>query len=96
MHHLVLAMLLLAGCSSRPEPAQPQPPANGDWCAAAEARLESLDCRDPRGDPLWVNRNGERFAATCKTSYEQGGMFLNPQCIAEARGCTEANACPIE
>lgn len=45
---------------------------------------------------MWVNRNGERFAVTCRTSYEQGGVFLNPQCIAEARSCTEANACPAE
>lgn len=96
MRHLVLAMLLLVGCSSRPDPAQPEPPANGDWCASAEARLESLDCRDPRGEPMWVNRNGERFAVTCRTAYEGGGVFLNPQCIAEADSCAEANACPNE
>jgi hypothetical protein len=96
MRHLVLAMLLLVGCSSRPAPVPPQPPADGDWCAAAEARLESLDCRDPRGEPMWVNRSGERFAVTCRTTYEQGSVFLNPQCIAEARSCKEANACPAE
>lgn len=45
---------------------------------------------------MWVNRRGERFAETCRTTYEQGGVFLNPQCIVEAGSCQEANACPAE
>jgi hypothetical protein len=95
MRQLALAALLLLGCSSTPKPSPATPP-DGDWCAAAEARLEKLDCRDPRGDPMWVNRRGERFADTCRTAYEQGGVFLNPQCIAEAASCQEANACPAQ
>lgn len=66
----------------------------GDWCAAAEARLEELDCRDPRGDPMWVNRRGERFRDTCRVAQDQGGIFLNPECIARAQSCEEASACP--
>lgn len=65
-----------------------------DWCAAAEARLEELGCRDPRGDPMWVNRRGERFRDTCRVAQDQGGIFLDPQCIAHAQRCEEANACP--
>jgi hypothetical protein len=94
MRLLALAALLLLGCSSAPKRSTVTPPANGDWCAAAEERLEALECRDPRGDPMWVNRRGERFAETCHAAYEQGGVFLDPQCIAEARSCQEANACP--
>lgn len=96
MRQLALVALLVLGCSSTSRTPAVTPPPDGDWCAAAEARLEALDCRDPRGDPMWVNRRGERFAETCQTAYEQGGLFLNPQCIAEAAGCQEANACPAE
>jgi hypothetical protein len=75
MRQLALAALLFLGCSSAPKP-PPEAPADGDWCAAAEARLEKLD--------------------TCRTAYEQGGVFLDPQCIAEAGSCQEANACPAQ
>ena len=96
MRQLALAaLLLLSGCPSSPRPS-PEKPVEGDSCAAAEARLEKLDCRDPRGDPMWVNRRGERFAETCRTAYEQGGVFLDPECIAEAASCQEANACPAQ
>lgn len=94
MRLLALAALLLLGCSSTPRQPTAPPPEDGDWCAAAEARLEALECRDPRGDPMWVNRRGERFAETCRTTFEQGGVFLDPQCIAEAQTCQEADACP--
>jgi hypothetical protein len=96
MRQLALVALLVLGCSSPSRTPPVTPPPDGDWCPAAEARLEALDCRDPRGDPMWVNRRGERFAETCQTAYEQGGVFFNPQCIAEAAGCQEANACPAE
>ena len=74
----------------------PTPPAvsDTDHCESAEERLEALQCRDRRGDPLWVNRRGERFRDTCRIIQEQGGVFLDPQCIAGAQTCEEANACP--
>ncbi|ACY16366.1 hypothetical protein [Haliangium ochraceum] len=107
MRLLALAVLLMAACSSAPkpapeapEPAGPEPPVepvavgDTDWCLAAEQRLEELGCLDPRGEPMWINRNGERFARTCETIHSEGGVFLNPQCIAEAASCEEADACP--
>jgi len=45
---------------------------------------------------MWVNRHEERFRDTCKTAQEEGGIFLNPKCIANARNCTEVNQCPAE
>lgn len=65
-----------------------------DFCDEAEAKLEELGCRDRRGDPMWVNRNGERFAATCQTIQDEGGVFLDPKCIANAKTCEEAMSCP--
>ncbi|WP_428264084.1 hypothetical protein [Haliangium sp.] len=98
---LLLVGLLIGfgfpGCSSAPGPDPAEPTTKGppDWCVAAEARLESLDCRDPRGDPMWENRRGERFADTCHTLQDEGGVFVDPECIANAATCEEANACPI-
>lgn len=97
---LVLLMLgwLMPGCSSAAAPTLSTPEPHGvggtDHCAQAEARLEALGCRDRRGDPMWVNRKGERFAQTCRTIQEQGGVFIDPACIAGAESCEEANACP--
>lgn len=65
-----------------------------DQCLAAEARLEELQCKDLRGDPMWVNRRGERFSQTCEIAQEQGMIFLNPACIASAPDCAAADACP--
>lgn len=65
-------------------------------CDEAEARLEELGCRDSLGDPIWVNKNGERYAETCRVVQEEGMIFLNPRCIASALNCTEANECPVK
>jgi hypothetical protein len=90
----VVVALALAGC---PEPVVPKPapiPEDTDWCGAAEQRLEELQCKDMRGDPMWVNKNGERFKQTCETAQEEGRVALNPRCIAEAPSCEEAKRCP--
>ena len=85
--------ILTAGCP----PVEPKPapiPEDTDWCGAAEQTLERLGCTDMRGDPMWVNKNGERFEATCETAQEEGRIFLNPRCVAEAVTCEEAKTCP--
>jgi hypothetical protein len=43
---------------------------------------------------MWVNSDGETFDVTCRRIQEQGGVFLDPACIAESPTCEEANACP--
>lgn len=91
---LVVALALAACSGPAPGSETPEPPPDTDWCEAAEKRLETLECRDPRGDPMWVNRDGERFAATCRMIQEQGAVPINPRCIAQAETCEEADTCP--
>lgn len=91
----LVILVLVAACSApAPDTATPEPAPDTDWCEAAEKRLEALECRDPRGDPMWVNRNGERFRDTCRMIQEQGGVPINPPCIASAETCEEAETCP--
>lgn len=98
MRHLRVLLLLMLGCSSPAPPTvaapDPHPVDGSDHCARAEARLEALGCRDRRGDPMWVNRKGERFAQTCRTIQDEGGVFIDPACIAGAETCEEAKSCP--
>jgi hypothetical protein len=65
-----------------------------EYCQAAEGNLESLQCLNPDGTPMWVNADGEPFHVTCARVQESGGVFINPRCIADATTCEEANACP--
>ena len=93
---LGLAVLLL-GCP--PEPFVPDPtpiPEDTEYCGAAEERLEELECKDREGNPMWVNKLGERFGETCRIAQDEGRIFINPKCIHSAVSCEEANACPPE
>ena len=90
---LVIIALAVAGCPP-PEPKPAPIPEDTDWCEAAEQTLERLQCKDMRGDPMWVNKNGERFKQTCETAQEDGRVFLNPKCVGEAASCEEAKKCP--
>lgn len=108
MKHLLLLVLalVLTGCpaSTDPQPPQPPPPRPGpsptpevrdtDKCGAAYENLKGLECRDSRGKPMWVNSDDETFDVTCRRIQEEGGVFLDPVCIAEAPTCEEANVCP--
>ncbi|HSN97966.1 MAG TPA: hypothetical protein VLS89_06695 [Candidatus Nanopelagicales bacterium] len=86
--------LLLAGCPRQGEQPLVTPVVpDTDWCREAEIRLEALACKDPRGEPMWVNRRGERFAETCRVTQKEGGVFLNPRCIAQVEACSEVDAC---
>lgn len=91
---LLLVPLLLTAC---PSPVVPKPapvPEDTEWCTAAEAKLEKLQCKDRTGHPMWVNKLGERFQETCEIAQEEGRIFLNPKCVAEATSCPEAKQCP--
>ncbi len=63
-------------------------------CFDAGKNLEDLQCRDRHGDPMWVNKKGEPFAETCRILQEEGNIYINPRCIAGAKTCEEAKACP--
>jgi len=92
MRKLILAIALVAGCSGAPIPIPDV--TDTDLCGEAEVNLERMQCKDRAGDPMWVNRRGERFRDICTKAQEEGGIFLNPRCIMEAKTCEEAKACP--
>jgi len=92
----ILILLVLTGCPSYvPQPVGPTPvPRDTDACGEAGKNIEALQCLDPRGDPMWTNRNGEKFEETCRKLQEEGGIFLDPKCIASATTCEQITACP--
>lgn len=91
-----LFLLVLTSCpSTTPTPVGPTPtPRDTDVCGEAGKNIEELKCLDRRGDPMWVNRNGEKFEETCRKLQEEGGIFLDPKCIAAATTCEQVVACP--
>jgi hypothetical protein len=94
---VVVGALLLLGCPPEPHVPDPTPvPEDTEHCGAAERRLEELDCKDREGNPMWVNKRGERFGETCRIAQEEARIFVNPKCIGAAKTCDEANACPPE
>jgi hypothetical protein len=88
---LILLALVLCGC---PPVHVPDPPKDTELCGLAEQRLLELECRDPRGQPMWVNALGIGFGDSCREAQEQGKVFVNPRCIAGAPTCEEADQCP--
>lgn len=91
---ILLIPVLLTGCPP-PEPEGPTPVVRDtDVCEEAGTNLEKLQCYDRHGDPMWVNKHGEKFEETCRIAQEEGRIFLDPQCIADAKTCEEAKSCP--
>lgn len=81
--------------STNIEPAHdPVPVVDTDWCEAADANIEKLQCLDRAGDPMWVNKHGERFVQTCQRNQDEGRVFLNPRCVATAASCDIVKKCP--
>ena len=65
-----------------------------DFCDDAELNLEKLQCKDSLGNPMWVNKRGERFQETCRKAQEEALIFLDPKCVSTATTCEGANECP--
>jgi len=63
-------------------------------CKDAEVTLMSLRCMDSLGNPMWVNKKGERFEETCRKVQEEALIFVDPRCITNATTCEEVNECP--
>lgn len=96
MRVVLLFVLALASCGPHYYPAPAPVPVDTDKCQAAESNLQKLQCRDRAGDPMWVNKLGERFAVTCQKAQTDGRIFVNPACVASAKDCTTANQCPAQ
>lgn len=89
-------MAMFTACPTTYEPKPAPIPEDTDVCPAAEKNLEKLQCLDRAGDPMWVNKVGERFTETCRKAQEEGRIFMNPACISSALSCEKINACPAE
>ncbi len=85
---------MLMSCAPAVVPNPPPLPEDTDKCDDAEATLERMQCRDSLGDPMWVNKRGERFQETCRKAQEEALIFLDPACVATATACAAANECP--
>lgn len=96
MRFLPLILLFLVSCPTPIVPNPPPPPRDTNKCLDAEINLEDLQCKDSHGDPMWVNKRGEKFEETCRTAQEEGLIFLDPVCISTAKTCEEANECPAK
>jgi hypothetical protein len=90
------AALFLSGCYTGTHDVVPvPPPTDTSKCGAAGANLEKMQCRDSRGDPMWVNKAGEPFKKTCEIAQEEGRVSVAPTCVSAAKTCEEANSCPV-
>lgn len=49
---------------------------------------------NPNNTPMWENADGEPFVETCRRLQDHAGIFVNPQCVADAATCQEADICP--
>lgn len=92
----VLVAILFVSCAQTYEPKPAPIPRDTDWCLEAELNLELMECKDRAGDPMWVNKLGERFEKTCKTAQQEGRIFINPKCISESDSCEKAKICPAD
>lgn len=88
-----LTLLLIRACLPTP---QPLPPEETELCDKAGENIQALKCLDRKGNPMWENLRGVAFAETCKIVQEQGGVFVDPSCIASAKNCAEVMTCPIK
>lgn len=100
---LLIMALLLSGCPKKPQvPVAPPPPPPGptpivrdtDKCQQAHDNLVELQCMNPNNTPMWENADGEPFVETCRRLQDHAGIFVNPQCVADAATCQEADICP--
>lgn len=88
--------LLITGCPKQPNTDVIEPNDNGvvpvidtDWCDKAETNLEKLGCTARDGSSM-----SDGFTEICHRVQEEGGIFLNPKCVATAATCDVAKSCP--
>lgn len=83
---LSLALFGLTGCPpphSVPEPVIPEVKGS-EWCDDAEKNLLALGCEE--GQPT---KKGKSFTDFCVETQRDGGIDLNPKCLASIKSCDE-------
>jgi hypothetical protein len=60
-----------------------------DWCPKAELNLKKLQCKARDGSFMHEN-----FTSICEEIQEEGGIFVNPRCVATSSTCDEIKKCP--
>lgn len=73
--------------------APPAPPQPVDSCAAGEAKLLALGCKDSRGRLIGgPDMHDAGWAQICRQDLE-AGVDIHAICIAAASNCTQVMAC---
>ena len=68
-------------------------PPNNDLCAAAQANLIKLGCKDSRGRLIGgPNLHGIAWADVCRSN-KANQVDMNPACIAIKTSCPEVEQC---
>jgi hypothetical protein len=82
-----LSLSALLGCPPYervvPEPEIPQVQGS-EWCDDAEKNLLGLGCEE--GQPT---KKGKSFTEFCLDTQKNGGIDLNPKCLATIKSCDE-------
>jgi hypothetical protein len=87
------ALTPVAADATVPAEAAPAPPAPTDACAAGEAKLLALGCKDSRGRLIGgPDLHGVGWAIQCRVDLD-AGVDLHAICIAAAPSCTAVMAC---
>jgi hypothetical protein len=66
-----------------PEPVIPDVKGS-EWCDEAEKNLLALGCEE--GQPT---KKGKSFTDFCVETQKEGGIDLNPKCLASIKRCDE-------
>jgi hypothetical protein len=83
---LSFALVGLLGCPTGhyiPEPEIPEVKGS-EWCDDAEKNLLALGCEE--GQPT---KRGKSFTEFCIDTQKNGGIDLNPKCLATIKSCDE-------
>lgn len=93
---ILLVILFTTGCPNQkntdviePDNNSTVPVVDTDWCDKAEINLRNLQCKARDGSDM-----SDNFTEICKRVQEDGMIFLNPKCIANATTCDIAKSCP--
>jgi hypothetical protein len=84
-----LSVVGLFGCGA-PEHVVPEPIVptvkGSEWCDEAEKNLLALGCEEGR-----PTKRGKSFTEFCLETQQDGGIDLNPQCLATIKSCDEVD-----
>jgi hypothetical protein len=96
-----LLLVILVGCPKAPDteikptPDPVVPVIDTDWCDEAETNIANLNnglgCKARDGSDM-----AEGFTEMCHRVQEEGGIFLNPKCVATAASCDAVKKCSQE